>query len=167
MAKKQENIKKPIPKERIKEFWDRIIGIDHKKATKLIIGGMIVAILFGTAGLISDSIARNATDWENLQYYENDIAYYQGDYGYQEYLERDREINLRAEWMRFQEAIFENIARVGVNLALLAVMIGFFGYSADEELDEKKRRLSFILAAVIIVVVMFTALTTGVTLTIG
>jgi hypothetical protein len=128
---------------------------------------MIVAILFGTGGLISDSIARNASDWENYQLHQNDLGYWRGDYGYQEFLERDREIYAKADWMRFQEAIFENIARVGVNIALLAVMVGFLGYSNNEELDEKKRRLSFILAALIIVVVMFTALTTGVTLSIG
>ena len=166
MAKKQEESAKKVKKNEI-NIWDRIIGIDHKKATKLIIGGMIVAIIFGTAALISNSIARIATDWENFQYYQNDLGYYQGDYGYQEYLERDREINTKAEWLRFQEAIFENIARVGVNFALISVMIGFIGYSADKELDEKKRRISFILAVLIIVVVMFTALTTGVTVSVG
>jgi hypothetical protein len=69
--------------------------------------------------------------------------------------------------MRFQDAIFGNIARIGVNAGLICVMIGFIGYSADKELDEKKRRLSFILAALIIVIVMFTALTTGVTISVG
>ena len=157
MSKKQEAPKKKAKRDGLEKLWDRIIGIDHKKATKLIIGGMIVAILFGTGGLISGSIAGNATDWENLQYEQNDLNYWQGDYGYQEYLERDREINAKADWMRFQEAIFDNIARVGVTIALLAVMIGFLAYSADPELDEKKRRLSFILAALIIVVVIFTA----------
>ena len=167
MAKKQEESKKTVKKEGVKQLWDRIIGIDHKKATKLIIGGMIVAIIFGTAALISDSIARNAGDWENYQLHENDLGYWRGDYGYQEFLERDREIYAKADWMRFQEAIFENIARIGVNAGLIAVMIGFIGYSADNELDEKKRRLSFILAALIIIVVMFTSLTTGVTVSIG
>ncbi len=167
MSKKQEQGKKTVKKEGLKELWDRIINIDHNKATKLIIGGMIVAIIFGTAALISDSIARNASDWENYQLHENDMGYWRGEYGYQEYLERDREIYSKADWMRFQEAIFENIARVGVNIGLICVMIGFIGYSADKELDEKKRRLSFILAALIIVVVMFTALTTGVTISVG
>ena len=95
------------------------------------------------------------------------MGYWRGDYGYQEYLERDREANARADWMRFQEAIFENIARVGVNVGLVCVMIGFIGYSADQEMDPKKRQLSFILAAVIIVIVMFTSLTTGVTISVG
>ena len=167
MAKKQVEEKKTAKKVDFNKLWDRIISIDHKKATKLIIGGMIVAILFGTAALISDSIARNAGDWENYQLHENDLGYWRGEYGYQEYLERDREINSKADWMRFQEAIFENIARVGVNAGLICVMIGFIGYSTDKEMDPKKRQISFILAALIIVVVMFTALTTGVTISVG
>jgi hypothetical protein len=167
MAKKQEEGKKILKKENVNQLWDRIIGIDHKKATKLIIGGMIIAILFGTAALISVSIANNSYDWENYQLHKNDLGYWRGDFGYQEYLERDQEIYAKADWMRFQDAIFGNIARIGVNAGLICVMIGFIGYSADKELDEKKRRLSFILAALIIVIVMFTALTTGVTISVG
>jgi hypothetical protein len=167
MSKKQEAPKKKPKNGGLEKLWDRVISIDHKKATKMIIGGMIIAIIFGTAALISHSIASNSYDWENLQYYRNDLGYWRGDYGYQEYLERNREIDAKAEWLRFQEAIFVNIARVGVNIGLLGVMVGFIGYSADKELDEKKRRLSFILAALIIVVVMFTALSTGVTISIG
>ncbi|MBN2157066.1 MAG: hypothetical protein JW776_13565 [Candidatus Lokiarchaeota archaeon] len=167
MAKKQEEVKKTVKKEDARQFWDRVLEIDHKKATKMIIGGMIIAIIFGTAALISDSIAGNASDWENYQLHENDLGYWRGEYGYQEFLERDREIYAKADWMRFQEAIFENIARIGVNAGLIAVMIGFISYSAEKELDPKKRLLSFILAALIITIVMFTSLTTGVTVSIG
>ena len=68
------------------------------------------------------------------------------------------------EWVMLND---NNIARIGVNVGLICVMIGFIGYSADNEMDPKKRQLSFILAALIIVVVMFTALTTGVTISVG
>jgi len=163
---KKKTVKKPAKETKAVDIWDRLIDMDRRKATKFIIGGMVVAMIFGTMALISASLANNASDWENYQLHENDLGYWRGDYGYQEFLERDREIYAQADWMRFQEAIFENIARVGVNVGLLFVMAGFIGYSTDEDMDPKKRQLSFALAAVIITVVMFTALSTGVTVTI-
>ena len=147
-------------------LWDRLIDIDRRKATKFILGGMIIAIIFGTIALISVSLASNSYDWENYQLHEIDLGYWRGEYGYQEYLERNREIYAQADWMRFQEVIFENIARIGVNFGLIFVMVGFIGYSADEDMDPKKRQLSFLLAALIITIVMFTALSSGVTITI-
>ncbi|QEE15729.1 hypothetical protein DSAG12_01556 [Promethearchaeum syntrophicum] len=159
-------IKKVAKENEEVSLWDRLIDIDRRKATKFIIGGMIIAIIFGTTALISISLANNSYDWENYQLHENDLGYWRGDYGYQEYLERDREIYAKADWMRFQEVIFENIARVGVNFGLIFVMVGFIGYSADEDMDPKKRQLSFLLAALIITIVMFTALSSGVTITI-
>ena len=169
---KKETIKDEPTKKSAKEneevsLWDRLIDMDRRKATKFIIGGMIIAIIFGTTALISVSLANNSYDWENYQLHENDLGYWRGDYGYQEYLERDREIYAKADWMRFQEVIFENIARVGVNFGLIFVMVGFIGYSADEDMDPKKRQVSFLLAALIITIVMFTALSTGVTINIG
>ena len=159
---KKESVHKEPPKKVAKgentfDLWDKLIDMDRRKATKFIIIGMVIAMFFGTMALISASLADNASDWENYQLHENDMGYWRGDYGYQEFLERDREIYVQADWMRFQEAIFENIARVGVNVGLLAVMVGFIGYSADEDMDPKKRQLSFVLAAVIITVVMFTS----------
>ena len=169
---KKETIKDEPTKKVAKEneevsLWDRLIDMDRRKATKFIIGGIIIAIIFGTTALISVSLANNSYDWENYQLHENDLGYWRGDYGYQEYLERDREIYAKADWMRFQEVIFENIARVGVNFGLIFVMVGFIGYSADEDMDPKKRQVSFLLAALIITIVMFTALSTGVTINIG
>jgi hypothetical protein len=163
---KKKTVKKPAKETKAVDIWDRLIDMDRRKATKFIIGGMVIAMIFGTIALISVSLANNSYDWENMKFHENDLGYWRGDYGYQEFLERDREIYAQADWMRFQEAIFENIARVGVNVGLLFVMAGFIGYSADEDMDPKKRQLSFVLAAVIITVVMFTALSSGVTITI-
>ena len=169
MAKKttKKEIVEKVEKEKVVDLWDKLINMDRRKATKFIIGGMIVAMIFGTMGLISVSLANNSYDWENYMLHENDLGYWRGDYGYQEFLERDREIYAQADFLRFQEVIFENIARIGVNFGLICVMIGFIGYSADEDMDPKKRQLSFLLAALIITIVMFTALSTGVTINIG
>ena len=176
MAKKSTSKKETIEKEATKkaakqgkegDLWDKLINMDRRKATKFIIGGMIIAIIFGTIALISDSLANNAYDWEYYKLHENDLGYWRGEYGYQEFLEREKEIYAQAYWMRFQEAIFENLARIGVNFGLIFVMVGFIGYSADEEMDPKKRQMSFLLAALIITVVMFSALSTGITISVG
>lgn len=165
-SSKKETIKEDIKEDKEVDIWEKLIDMDRRKATKFIIGGMIIAIIFGTIALTSISLANNSYDWENYMLHENDLGYWRGDYGYQEYLERDKEIYARADWMRFQPVIFENIARIGVNLGLIFVMVGFIGYSADEDMDPKKRQLSFLLAALIITIVMFTALSSGVTITI-
>ena len=163
---KKETTEKIAKKEKEVDLWDRLIDMDRRKATKFIIGGMIIAIFFGTIALTSASLANNSYDWESYQLHANDLGYWRGDYGHQEFLEKEQEIYARADWMRFQEAIFVNIARIGVNFGLIFVMVGFIGYSADEDMDPKKRQLSFLLAALIITIVMFTALSTGVTITI-
>jgi len=163
---KKETANEVEKKEKIVDLWDKLIDMDRRKATKFIIGGMIFAIIFGTIALISISIANNSYEWKIYMLQENDLGYWRGDYGNQEYLERDEEIEARAYWMSFQEVIFENIARVGVNFGLIFVMVGFIGYSADEDMDPKKRQVSFLLAALIITIVMFTALSSGVTINI-
>ncbi len=164
---KNETTKEVAEKNKKRDIWDKLIDMDRRKATKFIIGGMIIAIIFGTIALISDSLANNAYDWEYYKLHENDLGYWRGEYGYQEFLERDREIYAQADWLRFQEAIFENLARIGVNFGLIFVMVGFIGYSADEDMDPKKRQLSFLLAALVITVVMFSALSTGITISVG
>jgi len=135
---------------------DSIPLLDKRKAVKFIIYGLLVAILFGLMMMISRSIAQNASQWLNLANYENEMNYSNGAYGYAEYIQRGQQILQTYYWMTFQDAIFMNIARVGVNIALVFILIGFLSLGVAENIDERTRRIYLIIAGLILFVIMFT-----------
>ncbi|MGV9203771.1 MAG: hypothetical protein ACOC44_07060, partial [Promethearchaeia archaeon] len=133
-----------------KSFFDDLAFIDKKKATKFIIYGIIVALLFGIVAAISVALNDNAEQWQNLQDQENQMNYWNGEYGYGEYIERREQIEQMTYWMQFQDAILVNIARIGIYLGFLFVFLGFAGFAVNENLDEKTRIISLIIAGIII-----------------
>jgi hypothetical protein len=139
-----------------------ILDLDKKRAMKFIIYGLIVAILFGTIMMVSRSISSNAGSWFDLAREENQQNYNEGLYGYEEYEKRDEEIYITYYWMRFQDVIFINIARVGVNISLLFIAIGFIGLGVNSDLDERTKRISLILGGIILIVLMFTTFFTNI-----
>ncbi len=156
-----------VPKSRTtkRDIVDVLASIDHKKATKFIIKGMIIAIIFGSIALTSKSVALNATDWYNWQVQENENNYMNGVYGYDEYLKQLNYLISAQNFMAFQEAIFTNIARIGVDIGLILVLVGFIAYASNKDLNDKMRLLSLILAGTVIAVIMFTSLFTNVSIT--
>ncbi|MHA2430665.1 MAG: hypothetical protein ACXACC_06475 [Promethearchaeota archaeon] len=130
--------------------------LDKRKAMKFIIYGLIAAILFGLIMMISRSIAQNAGSWEAIANQENEMNYWNGVYGYSDYLQRQEEIDRTRYWMEFQDVIFMNIARVGVNIALVFIVIGFLSLGVAENIDERTRRIFLIIAGLILFVIMFT-----------
>lgn len=139
-----------------KSLADSIPLLDKRKAVRFIIYGLLVAILFGLMMMISRSIAQNATEWRDLADYENQMNYWNGAYGYTDYIKRGDQIERIYYWMEFQDAIFMNIARVGVNIALVFILIGFLSLGIAENIDERTRRIYLIIAGMILFFVMFT-----------
>jgi hypothetical protein len=139
-----------------------ILDLDKKRAMKFIIYGLIVAIIFGTVMMVSRSINDNSYSWEDLANEENIQNYNNGLYGYEEYLKRAEEIDLIAYWMRIQDVIFINISRVGVNISLLFIAIGFIGLGVNSDLDERTKRISLIIGGIILIVLMFTTFFTNI-----
>jgi len=137
-------------------FFDKLPLMDKKKATKYIIYGLIAAILFGLIMMISRSIAQNAWTWQELQDQINEKNYWEGEYGYNDYVKRREEIEETTYWMQWQDVIFMNIARVGVNLSLIFILVGFLSFAVNDQIDEKTRRISLIIAGLILFVLMFT-----------
>ena len=111
--------------------------MDKNKATKFIIYGLVVAIGFGLMMGISRSIAQNASAWENLENQENEMNYWNGLYGYNDYIQRQEEIDKIRYWMEWQDVIFMNVARVGVNISLIFILVGFLSYALNDKLDER------------------------------
>jgi len=137
-------------------FFNRLPLLDKNKATKYIIYGLLVAILFGLIMMISRSIAQNAQSWEYLADQENNMNYWNGLYGYNDYIQRQEEIERIRYWMEWQDVIFVNIARVGVNVALFFILIGFLSFAVNDKIDDRTRRISLIIAGLILFVIMFT-----------
>lgn len=137
-------------------LFENIPLMDKRKAMKFIIYGLIAAILFGLIMMISRSIAQNAGSWEALANQENEMNYWNGVYGYSDYLRRQEEIDRTRYWMEFQDVIFMNIARVGVNIALVFMVLGFLSLGVAENIDERTRRIYLIIAGLILFVIMFT-----------
>ncbi|TFG03289.1 MAG: hypothetical protein EU542_02935 [Promethearchaeota archaeon] len=135
---------------------DSIPLLDKRKAMKFIVYGLIAAILFGLIMMISRSIAQNAGTWENLANQENEMNYWNGLYGYNDYIQNEQNIDRIRYWMEYQDAIFMNIARVGVNIALVFILIGFLSFAVTENIDERTRRIYLIIAGTILLLIMFT-----------
>ena len=138
------------------KLYDLLPIMDKEKATKFLIYGLLVAIIFGTILMISKSIADNAGIWLNIEIQQNEINYMQGLYGYNDYVEKLERAYLLSYWMRFQVVIVGNIARIGVNIGLFFIVIAFFSFALNDQFDEKSRRIYLILAGTILFVIMVT-----------
>jgi len=135
---------------------DSIPLLDKRKAMKFIVYGLIAAILFGLIMMISRSIAQNAGSWENIANQENDMNYWNGLYGYNDYIQNQENIDRIRYWMEYQDTIFMNIARVGINIALVFILIGFLSFAVTENIDERTRRIYLIISGMILLLIMFT-----------
>lgn len=146
---------------------DSIPLMDKRKAMKFIVYGLIAAILFGLIMMISRSIADNASSWAAIADQENYINYWSGLYGYNDYIQNQENIDRIQYWMGFQDVIFMNIARVGINIALVFILIGFLSFAVTENIDERTRRIYLIISGMILLLIMFTTLFSSVVVTVS
>ncbi len=149
-----------------KGFFDRLPLMDKNRATKFIIYGLVAAVLFGLIMMISRSIAQNASTWENLENQRNEINYWNGEYGFNDFIKRQEEIDETRYWMEWQDVIFMNVARVGVNISLIFILIGFLSFAVNDKIDEKTRRISLVIAGLVLFVLMFTTFFSAISITV-
>ncbi len=145
-------------------LFDNISRWDKDKAAKLLAWGIFIAIIFGTIIVISKSLAIGAADWRAYADAENLQNYQEGLYGYQEYLLRQDEISRMELWMGYQEIIFVNLARIGINIGLFLTFLGFVGFATNNSLDDQTRRTALIIAAIVIFVMMLTTFYTQISI---
>ena len=130
--------------------------MEENIAKKCLIIGVIVAVAAGTIMMISTSMAINADNWKTYADEENQMNYWLGNYGYQEYQLKEQEIILTNLWMKQQGLVVGNAARVVVNLGLILLFIGFIGYATNDRIDEKTKRTYLTIAAIVLFVMMLT-----------
>ena len=157
-----------MEKQRVKaSLFDKLPLIDKNRAAKFVIYGLIIAIAFGIMMMVSRSVAANASYWAQLANQENDMAYASGAYGYNDYVYNGEQIIRTQYWMQFQEVIFMNIARVGVNIGLLFVVIGFLSFAVNDNIQEKVRKTALIIAGLILFLIMFTTFFSSIYVVVG
>jgi hypothetical protein len=142
--------------ERKVSLVDMLPVMSKEKATKFLIYGLLVAIIFGTILMISKSIADNASVWLSLENQQNEMNYMQGLYGYNDYIVKIERALLIRYWMEYQVIIVGNIARIGVNVGLFFIVVGFLSFALNDKFDEKSRRIYLILAGAILFIIMVT-----------
>ncbi len=148
-------------------LFDKLPLLDKNRAAKFIIYGLIIAILFGMMMMVSRSISDNAGQWEALANQENELSYWNGDYGYTDFIERQEEIDRIGNWMEFQDVIFMNLARVGVNIGLVFVLVGFLSFAVNDKIDENTRKISLIITGLILFMMMFTTFFSSIYVSVG
>jgi hypothetical protein len=80
----------------------------------------------------------------------------QGLYGYNDYIVKIERANLIRYWMEYQVIIIGNIAKIGVNVGLFFIVVGFLSFALNDKFDERSRRIYLILAGAILFVIMLT-----------
>jgi uncharacterized membrane protein len=80
----------------------------------------------------------------------------QGLYGYNDYIVKIERALLIRYWMEYQVIIVGNIARIGVNVGLFFIVVGFLSFALNDKFDEKSRRIYLILAGAILFIIMVT-----------
>jgi hypothetical protein len=139
---------------RADQFFRDIPTMPKEKATKSIIYGLLIAIIFSLIMATSMSIAGNAATWQTWADYQNNMGFWDGIYGYSEWQRNGVAIQDMRNWMAWQNVIFGNLAKIGVSIGLLLIVIGFIGFAVNDQLDEKTRQISLVLAGVILFIVM-------------
>lgn len=137
-----------------RSFVDGILVMDKRKASKMVINGIIIGVLFGVVLLTSQSISANAGSWATWQDNLNLRQYENHEIGYDDYTARAREIDDIQIFMQFQDVIFVNVARAGVALGFLIIAIGFLGFATNDQIDERTRKVALILAGLLLLAIM-------------
>ncbi len=141
-----------------RSIYDEIPEMDKKRALKYIVRGIILVVIFGMVMLASSAVSGYSDTWGEIQREENSRNYWDGDYGYDEYTERDHDISQTERWMTYQSMFFLIVGRLGIYLGFLSVFIGLLGFVTNEKLDQRTRWTCLILAGVIIVAMLLTFL---------
>ena len=144
-----------MSEERKQGFIEKFIPKNADDAIRMIMKGIVLAVLFGTLLMTSRQINTNSGTWENLEKQKNQMSYWKGEISAIEFTEREESIELTKYYLQWQYVIFGNIFRALVNVSMIYVVIGFAALSKNHQ-DEKVRALSIAIAGVVLFILMLT-----------
>lgn len=143
-------------------FIKEVPNMSQEKATKCLIYGLIIAVVFGLIMSTSTSLGGFATQWQTMANYQNLMGYWDGLYGYGEYQQNLVAIQNVKNILVFQAVIFINISRFGVSLGLIFLIIGFISFATNDSIDEKARHISLVLGGLILMIFVLSLFFTNV-----
>ena len=143
-----------VGESRKKSLYEVIPSMDKEKAMKYVLRGILVVIIFGIIMMISALISAYSTTWMEMAISENKMNYWNGDYGYNEYIVRQNDIRRISYWMDFQGLIFITIGRIGVFIGFFFVFVGLMGFVTNDSMDQRTRWICLILAGTIIIALL-------------
>ena len=137
-----------------RDFIENLFSMDKKQATKLIVYGIFLAIVFGAILAISVALDSNAGNWYNFVSQFNLLNYHNGNIGLNEYLQVDSEYRMIQYFMQMQDIVIANIARIGLNVGVLLVALGFLAYVMNDSLDPKMRLTALVVGGLLLFVML-------------
>lgn len=132
---------------------DRFIK-NHEKKFTLIKVSVIIAIITGTLIAATEGILVSSTQRMNAADLANYILYRDGEIDYEEYNDRRYDLMYNLYQTTFLLSIVTNIARIGLNIAFIFVIIGLLSISSNRSFNKKMRRISLALASIILLIMM-------------
>ncbi len=152
------------PPEIKRNILDELPQMDPKKATRLLLKGLIIAIVFGMIMLTSRSIASYHETYHNIADLQNTLNLANGIYGYSDYVVQDQQIQLTVYVMEYQVAIVANLARVGINIGLVLMVFGFLALAFNTTMDDRSRKIMLFFACLLLFVIIFTTAFSGISI---
>ena len=141
--------------------------VDKARAIRLVVFGLVLALVGMAILMVSQSIAGASTPWGNMASQENEMNFWNGLYGNTEYEMRQAEITRTMNLMALQLFIFAPIARVAMSFGLGLLVLGFVFLAMDATVDEKSRHVFAIIAAIVVVLLLLSVFPAGIIVAIG
>lgn len=129
----------------------------HSRAKKIkrLRNGMILAIIFGSLFVTSQLLNTANQNWYLLESQRLSIEYGNGDLTYEEYDNLRDNTTLTMYTNQWSISIFQVVARAGVFITFIFVIIGLISIVLDESFSKKMRRLALGLAGVMVLLILF------------
>ena len=129
-------------------FFDDLPTMDKKKATRMIVFGILIAIIFATIAMISTELSDQANSLYTLLNHQRLTNYNEGYITYEDYVRQGQELLELQYWLQAQDIILIPIARIGGFIAVLLIALGFLSLGLNDSIDEKSRRMYMIIGGI-------------------
>jgi len=145
-----------------RSFLDDLPTMDKGKATRMIVWGILLAIIFGCIWAISGYLNSNAGSLLNLLEHEKLMNYNNGYITYEDYLRQGTENYRVYYWLLAQDIFIQPIARVGGYIAAFLVALGFLSLGMNNSIEEKARNMYLIIGFIVTFAVVLSVLGMGI-----
>ena len=145
-----------------RSFFDEMPTMDIKKATRLIVFGILIAIIFTAIALISYNLDANAGSVFDLLENQRLIDYNNGVISYEEFNAKGLENTNLQYWLETQDIWMIPIARVGGLIGVLLITLGFLSLGLNDRIEERARRMYLIIGGIAALLLVMSAMGMGV-----